>query len=136
MQLNVALNICCPKVNLANFFIPDTYHRGAAVKLWHQGSTHLHLELKVLILPLSTEEVSRDADLDGFLPIVGVGSETTRDQVLQRKSRRNKTKRERNNRKNGGEQSVDLKANERKDQKSVLLVQRLSDSQITLDRGT
>lgn len=34
----------------------------------------------------------------------------------------------------GGEQSVDFEANERRDQKSILLVQRLSDGQITLDR--
>lgn len=46
----------------------------------------------MLVLPLSTEEVARDANFDRLLSTVGVCSERTRDEVLQRKSTKGEKK--------------------------------------------
>lgn len=47
---------------------------------------HLHFKLKVLVLPLPAEEVTRDADPDALLE-GGARPQGTRDQALERKTR-------------------------------------------------
>lgn len=61
--------------------------------------THLHLELKVLVLPLPAENVTRNANFNGLLKAVRA-PERTRDQVLQMTSpgERKKEKRRRKRR--------------------------------------
>lgn len=51
--------------------------------LVHHGD--LHLKLKVLVLPLPAEKVTRNANFNGLLEAIGARRERTRDQVLQRK---------------------------------------------------
>lgn len=48
--------------------------------------THLHLELKVLVLPLPAEDVARNANFNGLLKVVGARPGRATDQVLHRKS--------------------------------------------------
>lgn len=47
-------------------------------------SAHLHFKLKMLILPLPAEEITRNGDSD-WLPKGGARPQRTRDQVLERK---------------------------------------------------
>lgn len=100
------------------FFTSDNNHKGATVRPRCPVRTHLHLKLKVLVLALSAEEVARDANFDGLRPTVIARRQRMRDQVLQRKSTKKK-KRERSERKNGGEQSVDWKRVTEKGEKFI-----------------
>lgn len=60
--------------------------------LVHHGD--LHLKLKVLVLPLSAEEVARDANFDWLLSTVRVCRKRTRDEVLQQKSTKREKKKD------------------------------------------
>lgn len=55
--------------------------------------THLDLELKVLVLPLPAENVTRNANPNGLLEAVEAGAERTGRPVLRRKARRKRRKR-------------------------------------------
>lgn len=48
--------------------------------------THLHLELKVLVLPLPAEDVARNANFNRLLKDISARPERPTDQVLHRKS--------------------------------------------------
>lgn len=48
----------------------------------------------MLVFPLAAEEVARDANFDWLLSTVGVGSERTRDEVLQKSQPKGKKERE------------------------------------------
>lgn len=72
--------------------------------------------------------------LTGSCPLSEFAAKERETRCCRGSRQKKQTKRERSERENGGEQSVDLEANERRDQKSFLLVQRLSEGQITLDR--
>ena len=54
--------------------------------------THLHLELKVLVLPLPAENVTRNANFNGLLDAVADRPGRTGHQVLQKKSSGQKRK--------------------------------------------
>lgn len=59
--------------NTTSFDIPNTGRQ-----------THLHLELKVFVLPLPAENVTRNANANGLLEADRIRPDWTRDQVLQR----------------------------------------------------